>query len=118
MPLHERTCFVETATHTHHEDDVDTLPIREVYRRLDRTTGIEPRSNPPRESSAVEGSRMDKAAVSAEKFVPITCDGPVLFVHVEERNAVGEVGVVWVPGKEGPREGINLGRYVHCCGLP
>jgi hypothetical protein len=101
------------APDTEPEDDFTPLPVGQIDAHLNRGAGVEAGTHLAGKPCAAQRGRIACRAVATEEFRAVAGDASLLFIHVEECDPVGKLGVVGVARKERAALRVDFGADVH-----
>jgi hypothetical protein len=94
-PVHVCAGIVPAPAGAHAEDKLPFLARLEFEADLDRRARIEGGTDPARQACAAIAAG-PRRSVATKEFRAVARQRPVRVVDVEERDAIGKLGVVWI----------------------
>ena len=94
------------------------LPVRQIEGDLHRAARIQPGADLAGKPRALQRRRLRQAAVSAERTPSDPGEGARRIVHINERDAFGELGVVVIACQQRAGLEVHLGLHVQQAFVP
>ena len=94
------------------------LPVGQIERDLDRAARIQPRADVAGKAGALQRRRLRQASIPAKKLLPVPGEGAHSIADIDERNAIGKLGVVIVARQQRTGPEIHFRLHVQQALLP